>query len=167
MAVILAVSACQSSAPSPTRSAHPVPASITSKAALTLQARTVYERYLHAVEKVSEKGMTRYDLLQPLATPKAYAAEVKSFNTQRAKGIHTTGPSNLVRFQAQSVDVVSGHVVAYACVDLSEVKVLDTSGADVTPASRPTRQTSLPSFETSDGVLKLDVNGSWYGESIC
>jgi hypothetical protein len=167
VAATLALSACQSSGEPLPRSATPVPERTISKGTLALQARIVYERYLKAVEEASEKGVSRYDLLKSLATPKAYAAEVKSLEAQRVKGIHTSGPSNLIKFQIQSVDVASGHVVAYACVDLSKVKVLQASGTDVTPASRPNRQTSLPSFQTSGGILKLDVNGSWSGESIC
>jgi hypothetical protein len=145
----------------------PDPATSVPKQALLSSARRIYSRYLDAVAQVSGSGGEDVTILRPLLTDDALKDEVASFADLRARGIHTEGEVRLVEFQPQKVSAASGRVVAYACVDLAEVRVRDESGKDVTPRSRPNRQTSLATFVTSGGVLRLDENGSWSGESIC
>jgi hypothetical protein len=100
-------------------------------------------------------------------TPAAYRAEVASFKTLQARGVQTAGASKIIKFEAQRMDLTSGHIIAYACVDLTDVKVINRAGKDVTPKGRSNRQTSLPAFGMHGGTLKLEVNGTWSGDSIC
>jgi hypothetical protein len=134
---------------------------------LVQRARKLYVDYLLATQTVAEKGAVTFDRLKPLLSSAAYKAEIDAFKSQENRGIRTAGPSRLMRFRAQRVDARLGEVVAYACVDVSKVRVVNKAGKDVTPTSRPDRQTLLPSFRTERGRLVLEENGTWSGDSIC
>jgi hypothetical protein len=94
-------------------------------------------------------------------------AEQESAEALRTRSLRTVGPTRLKKFVLREVDLRTGGVTAYACVDLSKVKVLNAKGKDVTPAERANRQTSVPVFEWRDGRLLLAKDESWSGESIC
>ena len=134
---------------------------------LVQRARKLYVEYLLATQTIAEKGAGNFGRLRPLLSSKAYKAEIDAFQSQKDRGIRTTGPSQLLRFQAQRVEARNGKLVAYACIDVSKVRVVNKSGKDITPASRPDKQTLLPSFETEGGRLVLRENGTWSGASIC
>jgi hypothetical protein len=163
---LLAVTGCAPRAV-PAFSISPHAVQRQSKTELLERAQQVYSAYLREVQSVSEKRNRGVTALRPLLSPDAYDAEVASFETLDARGIHTVGETELVAFKAQSVDVERQRVSAYACVDLSEVHVLNESGRDVTPGARPDRQTSLPSFAMHEGRMVIEENGTWSGASIC
>jgi hypothetical protein len=134
---------------------------------LISKAEGVYQRYLADLRKVSEDRNKGYERMRTYLSPSAFSAEAQSFDALSDKGLHTVGPSKLSKFKAQSVDVERGTVTAYACVDLTAVRLIDKSGKDITPSSRPNRQTFLPSFVLSGEKVLLKENGTWSGASVC
>ncbi|WP_133767491.1 hypothetical protein [Amnibacterium kyonggiense] len=130
-------------------------------------AKAVYEKYLRIGEVVSESGGNDVDRFAPFLTKSALDAERKGAEELRRSKVRTFGMTELRKFQLQRADLKSGRVEAYACIDLSDVKVEDEDGKDVTPASRPSLQTLKPTFVWSGGHLLLEENGTWSGSSIC
>jgi len=131
------------------------------------KAEGVYKRYLADLRKVSEDRNKGYERMRAYLSPAAFSAEAQSFDALSKKGLHTVGPSELSKFTPQTVDVQRGTVTAYACVDLTAVRLIDRAGKDITPLSRPNQQTFLPSFVLSGGKMLLEENGTWSGDSVC
>jgi hypothetical protein len=164
-----ALAGCSADSPKDLGTIEPTSASVGPEQSeqFVQRARKLYSDYLAVTQQIAEKGSKDFRRLRPLLSSKAYETEVNAFKSQEARGLRTTGPSELIRFRAQNVEERAGVIVAYACIDVSKVRVVDKSGKDVTPASRPDRQTFLPSFVTEDGRLVLGENGTWSGASIC
>lgn len=131
------------------------------------EARATYAEYLRVGQAVSEDGGRDVDRFTSVLTPTALAEEEKGAELLRDRKLTTVGPSKLVAFKLERADLVDGSVRAYACVDLSKVRVITAGGRDVTPASRPNLQTSRPSFVWQAGALKLKADETWSGSSIC
>jgi hypothetical protein len=167
VALTLALSACQGGPPAPSRPSAPSQPTATSKSDLPIRAERVYKRYLLDLQKVSEDRNHGYERLKPYLSPEAYTEEARSFQALSKRGVHTVGTSKVRKFVTQRVNVELGTISAYACVDLSGVRLVDKAGRDITPSSRPDRQTFLPSFALSNETLRLEENGTWSGDSIC
>ncbi|RIX28764.1 hypothetical protein D1781_15350 [Amnibacterium setariae] len=134
---------------------------------LVRSAEATYRRYLNDLEVVSEAGNEGYSRLRSYLSTAAYEEESKSFEQLSARGLHTTGATKLIKFQQQSANLRDGKLTAYACIDLSDVRLVNEAGKDVTPKSRPGRQTFLPSFAVRNRRVILMENGTWAGDSIC
>jgi hypothetical protein len=130
-------------------------------------ARKLYEEYLAASRRVSEQGGRGVSQLKPLVTPGDYSDELAGAKALATRHVVAKGPTKLIRFRLQRADLESGALTAYACVDLSKVRVLDARGTDVTPPGRPDRQTSLVKFDWFESHLAIARNGTWSGQSIC
>jgi hypothetical protein len=162
-----ALASCQATPTRVPTTEGPASSAAANKQTLEDSAKDVYRRYLLAVQQISEDGNTGFASLRPLLTGKAYKNEVAAFEDLKTRGLRTQGAARLIKFQTQTASSELKRVVAYACVDLSRVRVRSQAGKDVTPSSRPNRQTSLATFVTVNGSMRLDENGTWSGESIC
>jgi hypothetical protein len=151
-----------SNSPGPSRSE-----ANTDRATLLVEARKIYKSYVHVSSEVSRDRGRDVARLRPYLTSDAFSRQQESVASIAKRGLRTTGEPRLVAFEVQTVDRSAGSISAYACVDFSRVRVKDRSGKDVTPASRPSRQTSVPTFIREDGRLVLSKDGSWSGKSIC
>jgi hypothetical protein len=172
MSTALVLAGCaQTASPPPVRSsaALPTPAAqrFVSTTAAGASAKSTYETYLTASQHVSEAGGTGVQMLRPLVSDGEYSTEVAGAKALESKGLKTKGATRLLKFELQSADLRTGSLRAYACVDLSAVHVFDADGTEVTPASRPRRQTSVVGFEWSRDHLVVSKNGTWSGPSIC
>lgn len=131
------------------------------------RAKMLYLKYLEIGDEITSDGGSGVDQLAPLLTQRALSAEREAATYYISNSLHTRGEARLVAFRLQQVDSKTGNSSAYACVDLSSVRLLNAKGKDVTPNSRPDRQTSLVRFVENSGRLKLQENGTWSGQSIC
>ena len=150
--------------PTPSTSSSPI---FSSTASAEAAAKSLYKRYLSLSQSLAESGGRDFGQMSSILTARALQAEKADAAVLVSKDLRTVGPTSLRAFKLQRADLKTGVVIAYACVDLAKVKVIDASGKDITPKSRPTRQTSLPSFVSRDGELLLDINGTWSGKSVC
>jgi len=59
-------------------------------------------------------------------------------------------------------------LVAYVCLDVSQVRILDSSGTDVTPADRPNRLPLEITFVAeSSSTMRIDGSELWSGDDFC
>lgn len=130
-------------------------------------ARAVYESYLKASDKVGESGGTDIQLLAPYVTSAELQEEQQGVMALQKKKLHITGSSQVRAFKLQNVDLTSGALSAYVCVDVSKSRVRDSSRKDVTPTSRDDRQTSVAKFIWQGSGLRLNGTSPWFGESLC
>lgn len=140
-------------APSPPAPTSSAPLFATDEEALAA-AEEVYREYLAATD-----GSPDLDRLAAIATADWLDYERESVDLANEKGLHSVGNTELVSLSIRQRD--SDRFEAYACVDVSAVRVLDSSGADVTPASRPQQPQLLVSFVTRDNGLLIDGSQLW------
>jgi hypothetical protein len=155
--------------PSPSESTSPVFAS--DEEALAA-AGAAYARYLKTVDLLTQGGGEDPERLNGVVTEK-YAVELlDSLQRLRDSGRHTTGNTHYdgMRLLERNESEGSAQVSVLLCLDVSDVRVFDANGADVTPAERPVRSPIQAQFESSSEHLsQLLPSGSesWPGESFC
>lgn len=131
------------------------------------EARLAYEGYLSTAAAVAADKGKNPDRLRVYLTARAVESELDGLKEIAGHGWTVKGESRLRGFKIQSFDSRTGVLTAYACVDLTRARIVDSAAKDVTPAGRANLQTSLPRFVRVGSSMKLDENGTWSGKSIC
>lgn len=170
----LALSGCvavPAPTPTPTASASAEPIFASDEEALAA-AEAAYGRYLEVVDQLTHDGGADQNRVNDVATS-AYSHELlKSLERLRKSGNHTVGTTTydgmrlVERTEAGGVATVS----TYVCLDVTDVRVIDAAGNDVTPAERAPRSPIQAHFESSPGdstVLLPSGSESWPGEEFC
>jgi hypothetical protein len=137
-----------------------------------LEAATqAYEEYLAVSYRIASKPPFVLDDLMTVTTDEYLEREKAFFETLRAEGWTLEGSSTIASADLQQWYLESNGmsvVVAYVCLDVSNVRVLDTEGNDVTPAERPDQTALEIEFvEGNTGMLVLNRSEAWSGASIC
>lgn len=118
-------------APDPTPNA-----SFSSEEEAFAAAEEVYRTYNDAVnaERAGRPSGDSFDYLTGLVLEQ----EIRTAQELRDAGVHIDGSTRIVKFQAVTadIDVVVAEVTANVCLDLSGVRAIDASGADVTATGR-------------------------------
>lgn len=117
-------------------------------------AEKVYREYLDATS--SGPDLNR---LADVTTPEWFAYEKESAERRAADGLRAEGSSALVSFSLQMRSETE--MVAYACIDVSQVRIVNSSGADVTPAERPDRGTLEVLFALTNAGPKVNGSDLW------
>ncbi|MFF2272991.1 hypothetical protein ACFVTX_11995 [Agromyces sp. NPDC058136] len=176
-AVVVALSACTSgpepdpsTEPRPSESAAPIFASDDEALAAAVEA---YEKYLAVVDQLTGAGGENAQRIREVAA-EDYAAELEaSLERLRASGTRTSGASTADHFklvQYRDEAGVGAEVSIYVCLDASGVRVMDASGADVTPADRVDRrplQVKLISATDNPATLLPTGSETWPGDDFC
>jgi hypothetical protein len=119
--------------PGPAPKLTPTPL-FTSEADAFKAAEQVYRDYVDAANAQQNGDQS--------AEPQRYLAgaalneDIKSTRDFEKSGLKITGTSNIRYFRAQSYDAKSGGVESLACLDVSQSRVVNSAGADVTPTNR-------------------------------
>lgn len=150
-----------------TASANTVTSGRLSKGAAVGAATKTYQRYISLDDQIlREKGKGAMRL-RPFLSKSEYNDELATLHEAAARGLHVKGASQLIKLAPQRVDLTAKVLTAYVCVDLAKLRVLNERNEDVTPKSRPDRQTTVASFEWRTGRMVLTEENSWSGDSIC
>lgn len=140
---------------------EPVPtptptAAFTSEEEAFAAAEEVYRAY---TERADTPGAEPDKLL----TGAALEDHLEGADYLAANGLTLTGHTAIVSFNPASADVSGsvGAVAAQACVDLSESRVVDTAGSDVTPLDRaPIWRMAVTFVGDSDRLLIDTLSGT-------
>jgi hypothetical protein len=127
----------------------------------------VYEKYLRAVDALSESGGREVGVLGSYVSERQLKEENQGARYLKDGNLRIVGVTKLLRFKIQTADLQSGSISAYACVDFGGARVVNQKGEDVTPSGRVDKQTSLARFDWVGNGLVVDENAAWSGESIC
>lgn len=73
---------------------------------------------------------------QNFLSGQALEDDINAQRTLRAKRLKVVGPNRVTSFRAFDYDQARGQIGADVCIDVTESRVLDDSGEDVTPSSR-------------------------------
>ena len=174
VAMLLALAGCapagQQAASSPTARATPV---FASDAEALAAAEKAYAAYLKVSASITSAGGSSPSLIDTFVTESEATTEHRTYKYfsdggLRSQGSPSLGPMNLEHINYDTSGIAT--LVVHACIDASNVRILDSSGVDVTPADRlnmtPLEITMRSSAEFP---TKLLVAGSkkWFGSEAC
>lgn len=173
IAATLAVAGCAEPPPPviPTSQPSTAPVFATDADALAAAEKT-YAGYQAASDAIGRDGGADSDRIAEWVTPSMVATEKKQFKSLTRIGDHLAGTSSFRNFRLQEIEQRAGavYLTAYLCDDVTNSRVLDAEGDDVTP---PARQGVIPvevAFRNSPtGSARLLVEGStvWTGRNFC
>ena len=174
VAVLLALAGCVPSESHPTAapsaSATPVFASDADALAAAEKAYAAYEAAVDAsLQTTSDSGLDQVSVGKALQDARA---SVKSFEDARRiqEGNSSVSRASVADLSALTVAADSHNVAQiYACLDVSAVTVLDSTGAVVSAANGQTRFPILVSLEWAASSQKLLVSEEsvWDGTDFC
>lgn len=127
-------------------------------------AEEVYRAYLAASAGRAE-GDSSSDP-ESFLTGDALQADIDAQRMLREQGISISGPSTIQEFRTVSAHIAEpvAQLIADVCVDISASRVLDASGADVTPPDRPDRTLVTVTFSGSSAELFVASSASEQGD---
>jgi hypothetical protein len=167
----LLASGCAPSGPQPTPRPSPsaTPLFESDEEALAA-AEEAYAAYLRVSDQITSEGGVNPERVDPLIGDDIRPGVHESFAKYRDRNIRTTGATSLNFVSLQSVQVDRHTVIdAYICIDVSEVRVVDSSGADITPESRASLVPLVVTFHSNSGPDRLIIERSepWGDDSMC
>jgi hypothetical protein len=136
-------------------------------------AEKAYKAYLAVSDAVGSNGGKDTGPLERVVTPKWLPTELRSYASLEKSGETMRGTSRFTSFTVQQFSQSSAGLVtltAYVCDDLSNVRVISATGADVTPT---TRQAVIPlqvHFRNSipfESALLVEGSDPWAGSDFC
>ena len=173
-ALLLALAGCVPTGPAgiPTPTAHATPVFASDAEALAA-AEKAYAAYLAVSAKITGDGGANPERIDSYVTTEQAPREHETYAYFSTKRLHTVGSPT---FSAPKLEQLrfdntgAAELTFYTCVDASQVRILNTSNADVTPANRdnqaPLEVTLVSSGAGRPGLL-LSESTNWSGPGVC
>jgi hypothetical protein len=150
----------------PTPSATPI---FASEEEALAAAEEAYAAYRRTSDLIASDGGSDPERIEPFVTESRLADEMRGFATMREKRLRIVGEASFEVLSVQRYEEFGGdaEVVFYACSDISEARVIDESGRDVTPTDRSDRLVLEVVLRSVEGALPLRLvsDDAWPGES--
>ncbi|WP_173923394.1 hypothetical protein [Agromyces sp. Marseille-P2726] len=157
--------------PTPTAAAPSVEPIFASDEEALAAAIEAYEAFESASQSIASQAGEGAERIADFATPSLVPQLLDEFAQYRELGIRAEGAAVLDSFSlAQASDDGSEtRVTVYVCRDVTSVRILDDSGADVTPPDRDNRTPLTASLVALAGTTKLLVDevSLWPGDDFC
>lgn len=171
----LALSGCVGApapTPTPTASASAEPVFASDEEALAA-AVDAYSEYLAHVDASAAAAQPANSGLEHVVSPTHLTEVQESLKRIRERGLTPTGETkfdSLSIAQRDESETSGAWVDVYLCLDVGDVRVIDSSGNDITPASRDDRSPMQVQFVSStESPARLIVNAEdpWAGTDFC
>lgn len=156
---------CAPPAHSPMPTPTPTPA-FASEAEAFAAAEEVYRAYFEASAARAE-GSNDLDP-QSYLSGSALSGDIEAQHALAEANLKILGTTRIDTFSGVEADIggVVASVAAHACIDLSESRVVNSEGADVTPAERASRSSIRVEFAGSPAELLITRTAA-SGDSKC
>jgi hypothetical protein len=167
--IVITLAGCATSAsPMPTPSAVHSPLFASDEEALKA-ATDAYAAYLAMSDTIAQEGGVNPERIKDYVTGDALDVELTSMKSLADGGLRGVGALAFDSARLQQADLNTGEVSVYLCLDVSSTSVVDASGADHTPTSRPLRLPLNINFIRKHGTQSLIINrsDSWSGQNFC
>jgi hypothetical protein len=171
---VLALAGCVQPAPRVIPTSEPSSAPVfASDAAALAAARKAYTGYVAASDAIGNDGGTNPQRIAKWVTPERLKTETKAFNTFAKSGGHLEGSSVVSHFSIERVDqsrTGKVAVTAYACDDVSNSRLIDASGTDITSPSREDvvpLEVSFQNLHSGSSTLVVEGSDPWSGTDFC
>ncbi|MHA6695759.1 hypothetical protein [Homoserinimonas sp. A520] len=175
IAVAMLLSGCVPQDPEITPPPEPTTEPIFASDEEALAAATdAYAAYLAMSDLIAQEGGANPERIQSVAVRDALADAVEGYAVFQENGYRSSGNSQIrsVEFQyySQAQSEITDIAAVYACLDVTNVDVVDSSGVSVVESSRPDVQL----FEVTFDVLTLEPpelivasRDPWSGDNSC
>ena len=169
----LTISGCFGDTPSYNPAAEPTTAPLfASDEEALAAAEEAYRDYYAVSDQILNEGGIEPERLLEVATQEVFEFESESFATFRDSGYRSTGETKLDSLALQSYDANAKEpesiVVIYACVDVSNVDVLNAEGDSVVNQNGSARLPFEAFFTSPNGQnLILSAKELWTGGDFC
>jgi hypothetical protein len=174
-ASVLMLAGCVQSTP------HVIPTSepsskpvFASNAEALAAAKKAYTAYLAVSDQILIDGGYDSGRLLKVATASELRSQQPGFNAARSKHWRSSGATKIDAIMLQSFDPSAPQgravVTVYACVDVSDVDVVDQNGNSVVSAGRPKSATFQATFDLASrdpARLIMADELPWQGKGIC
>ena len=175
LAVALVLSGCvpttSPAGPAPRPSATPI---FATEAEALAAATKAYAAYVRVSDEILADGGNNPERIEQVSRRDARKSAVEGFAKFRERGLVSTGVSKIgpllgQKYLASSTD---GKVIlsAYACLDVSDIDVINSAGSSVVSSTRPDFQAFELSFDIDRDKargLVLSAAISWAGSGVC
>lgn len=138
---------------------------MTEEQALALAEET-YSSYLEEYSKVIGDGSGDTRLISPYLTEERLRLEEEELQILSSEGLRIIGKPS---FRSVSISQISTDSYQVSiCLSGLGTKVVDSSGKDVTPASRPAELPLQVTMQlTSNSTFKISESQAWSGQNFC
>ncbi|WP_395638765.1 hypothetical protein [Pseudolysinimonas sp.] len=167
---MLALSGCGGGDPLPTL--PPTPSStpvFASEEEALAAAEAAYSAYLEMSNLISSEGGVDPERIAPFVTADQLSDELDGFAYFADNDIRSVGSSRVTRVLLQQYGEVQGDVeiTFYACVDVSNVVIVDGGGNDVTPVDRDSLVALEVSMTGDSDPLLVSDSDQWSDSQFC
>lgn len=130
-------------------------------------AEEAYRAYTRISDQILNEGGVGPERILDVASGEFGEQESVGLAEFASNGWKSTGSSDVTNFVAQSVNLDGSPVViAYVCVDVSAVNVVDSTGISVVSATRPDTQAFEVTFDGATSLLPI-AREVWSGGGVC
>jgi hypothetical protein len=136
-------------------------------------ATKAYAAYVKVSDEITADGGVHSERIAPYVTRSQLIRDKKVFENYKSKGYISEGTSKFhsVVLQAYSDGGQSAlNLVVYLCLDLSHIRLMDSSGSDITPQGLETpspMQITLARGANSEHTVVIERSESWSGDDFC
>ena len=134
-------------------------------------ASRAYREYYRVSDAIFDDGGRGIERLRDVATEEQFEFEVPDYEDVRKRGLHSVGVTTIDTLSLQNYAPASPNgveiVTLYACVDVSDIDVLDSHNNSILDAGRQVRLPFEPTFDYVDGRLLLSGGNPWSGKDFC
>ncbi|GAA2018595.1 hypothetical protein [Microbacterium terricola] len=121
-------------------------------------AEATYRAYVDALNQVDLSDPETFEPVFALTTGEANAGARESFSQMHADGWTVEGESRVASMQPLSADLDVNSVAMTACLDVSDVTLVDSVGKSVVDANRPDVQEIRVDYESASSVHGLAIS---------
>jgi glucose/arabinose dehydrogenase len=135
-------------------------------------AEKAYAAYRAMANTILQDGGNDPQRIDSLATGKLLLEERDGMSEFRSNHYHSVGDPKVLVFRLESAKRSLSQdekeaVIAYTCVDVSDVDVIDSNGRSVVSPSRPAQNSYEVSFDLINGSLLPASQDPWTGDGVC
>ncbi|MBF4634495.1 hypothetical protein ITJ38_08795 [Agreia pratensis] len=130
-----------------------------------------YMAYLKMSDEITASGGADAQRIRPFVSEELFPSFVDGYESLMSKEVRSEGSTAIdsARLQTWIADDAFASVSFYLCVDVSQIRLFDNAGNDVTPPDRAPRIPILATVRvhnSTEGSV-LTENEPWSGESFC
>lgn len=133
-------------------------------------AEDAYAAYSAMSDLITADGGQNPERLAPFVTEDQLAREIEGAEYFSSQGWRSQGSRQIGKalLQQYTDDGGSAEIVVYVCVDISEVRIVDGGGVDVTPPDRPNLiALEVGMISGDESKLLIESSDQWSDTSFC
>jgi hypothetical protein len=154
---------------SSTPNAEPTPMFASDDEALAA-AELAYRNYIAVSDEIARDGGAGVERLRPFVSSKLFRQQEQEYGDVLAKGLRAKGSSSFDSFRLESYDTRAEIIRVYVCIRVSNIRVVNEDGLDVTPADRSNDlplQVVFVDDSVSETFLLISQSEVWTGTNFC